>query len=265
MKIDVVNKYFMEKFPQENASDFDNGKLGFVIGDESRTLTGILLALDLTTETLEEAIKLNCNYIVTHHPFLYYPTHKILLNTEKGSIVNLMMKKDINLYSMHTNLDVGEGGVNDSLCKLLGINEVSGEVAKDKFLRFGKIKPMKLKNFAKLCVEKLHVSGCKISGNEDKLIETVGIVGGGSGSEGMILEALHANVDCYIGGEMRLSAAQMAKYNNLNLIELNHGIEKNVFPFIKEMLENDLRVDCPVFVSSIDTDPLHYYSVLDLE
>ena len=34
-----------------------------------------------------------------------------------------LIKNDINLYSAHTNLDSVEGGINDTLMSLLGINE----------------------------------------------------------------------------------------------------------------------------------------------
>ena len=113
MKIKEITNYLLNRFPLESAVDYDQPKLGFVIGDENREVTKVMLTLDLTWDVLMDALSNGCNLIITHHPFIYNATHKIVLDNEKSRIIEILMKRDINVFSMHTNLDVGFHGIDD--------------------------------------------------------------------------------------------------------------------------------------------------------
>ena len=66
MKISEVTDYLESCFPLLYQEDYDNS--GLIIGDSNEDAIGSLVALDCTEEVVEEAIKLNCNLIITHHP-----------------------------------------------------------------------------------------------------------------------------------------------------------------------------------------------------
>lgn len=255
MKIKEVTNYLLSRFPLEAALDHDQPKLGFVIGDEMREVTKIMLTLDLTFEVLMDALSNGCNLIITHHPFIYSPTHKILLDNEKGRIIEILMKREINVFSMHTNLDVGLDGIDDIWATRLGLSDVKGNNEKGSFFRCGYIEATKFKDFYNFVIDQFDLTGARIVGDDDKIIKKVGLCSGAGGNEADIIEAIDNECDCYISGEMKLPAAQRAYYNDLCLIEVNHGVEKIVFYYLAKELESELDLEDRVVVTKIDTDP----------
>lgn len=96
-------------------------KAGFHVGNGESPLTGILIAMDITDTVVQRAITENKNLIITHHPFIFSPIDSIITSDYRGGLISLMMKNDISVYSLHTNLDLAEGGVNDVLADLFEI------------------------------------------------------------------------------------------------------------------------------------------------
>lgn len=243
MKVKDVKKYLDERFPITNAESFDQNAIGLAIGDEDIEVSGIMLTLDLNKEVIKEALENNCNLIISHHPFLFNPIQKVLFKSEKGEVIKMMCENNLSLYSMHTNLDVGCGGVNDVLAKMLGLNEIkiiNDEASFGNYLRYGKIEPMRLEDLAKNVKEIFNLSGVRVLGNLNKKITTVGVVGGSGAHPSDIMNAVKAGVDCYITGEVHLNNSQMASFYGLSIIEVNHGVEKFVFNELIKELEGEL-------------------------
>ncbi|HEY8444897.1 MAG TPA: Nif3-like dinuclear metal center hexameric protein [Bacilli bacterium] len=256
MKINDVIKYLNELYPIELASDFDIGKIGLTIGDENIEVKNILLALDLTIDVVNEAISKEANLIITHHPFIFDPITKILFNSKIGKVLSLMFKHQISLYTMHTNLDVANGGVNDVLANLIGLNKIVGKNEKDAFMRIGEIEEMTFEEFVRVVKTKLELNGVRVVGNLSKKIKKVGIIGGSGSSE--IEEAITSGCDCFVTGEIKLHHAQNAAYNNLCLIEVNHGVEKYVLKSIRENIKKRFEGKIEAYISKINTDPLRF-------
>lgn len=261
MKIGSVVEYLLNKYPLEYASDFDSGKLGLILGSKNIELTNILLTLDLNSDVVDDAISKNCNLIIAHHPYFFHPVSKINYDSEQGVTIKKMMINNISLYCMHTNFDVLDGGVNDTLTKLLELDDVkvvNSTVGKDNFLRYGNLKEKKsLGQLINFVEERFDLPVVRYVGRLDKVIKTVGIVGGGGGSERDTLIASNY-CDCYISGEFRLSSGQLAKSVGLTLIEVNHGVEKLSMFSLKKELENNFN--CDINVTDVNTDP---FSTLD--
>ena len=95
--------------PLELQMDFDNA--GFQIGRAEREVHRALLALDATDAVVQEADALGAELIVTHHPLLFSPLRSLtdLDPTQRRALT--LVEKGIGLISMHTNLDIAEGGV----------------------------------------------------------------------------------------------------------------------------------------------------------
>jgi len=256
MKIKEITNYLLNRFPLESAVDYDQPKLGFVIGDENREVTKIMLTLDLTWDVLMDALSNGCNLIITHHPFIYNATHKIILDNEKSRIIEILMKRDINVFSMHTNLDVGFHGIDDIWATRLCLSNVQGENEKGSFLRVGEIQPSKFSDFYQFVIDQFDVNGARVVGDDEKIITKVGLCSGSGGREDDIMDAIKAGCDCYISGEVKLPAAQLAKYNDLCIVEVNHGVEKIVFYYLAKEMEEDLDLEGKVIVTKVNTDPL---------
>ena len=62
---------FLDKIaPFEYAMDFDN--CGILVGDKNRFVKRVILALDITTDVVYEAQKMNAELIISHHPVIQY-------------------------------------------------------------------------------------------------------------------------------------------------------------------------------------------------
>ncbi len=109
--------------PPEIAWKDDN--VGLQVGSAKTKVSNVLLSLELTEKVLDEAIAKQCNFIFTHHPFIFYPLNKININdTDKGYLITKLIKNDITLYSAHTNLDYTKNGVSFELAKVLELNDI---------------------------------------------------------------------------------------------------------------------------------------------
>lgn len=119
--VDELVKVLETLAPRHLAESWDN--VGLLVGSRKQTVNKVLCALDLDQSVLEEAIAHEVDCIVTHHPFLFSALKRIDLDSPKGKIIEQLIKHDIAVYSMHTNLDTVCGGINDVLCKQFGISE----------------------------------------------------------------------------------------------------------------------------------------------
>lgn len=119
MKAKTIIKTLNKLAPPFLIDSWDNS--GLQIGSVETEVEKLLITLDLSESALRKAIDKKVNMIVTHHPFLFSKLKSIALDDEKGKMIKDIIKNDITVFSLHTNLDMCEGGVNDVLCKILDI------------------------------------------------------------------------------------------------------------------------------------------------
>ncbi|MEA1972488.1 MAG: Nif3-like dinuclear metal center hexameric protein, partial [Candidatus Cloacimonadota bacterium] len=99
------------------AEEWDN--VGLLIGEPENEVTKILLALDLTENAVNKAIKEKAQLIVTHHPAIFRPLKKIT-----HPLYIKLIKNEIAVLSAHTNFDVTKGGVNSALAEKLNLKNL---------------------------------------------------------------------------------------------------------------------------------------------
>ena len=58
-------------YPSQGAEEWDNP--GLQLGHAGKEVHHALLALELTPDVLEEAIRTDADLILTHHPFIFKP------------------------------------------------------------------------------------------------------------------------------------------------------------------------------------------------
>ncbi|MFZ1292331.1 MAG: Nif3-like dinuclear metal center hexameric protein [Melioribacteraceae bacterium] len=114
------------------AISWDKDNVGLQIGSTKEKVKNIFLCLELTENALNEALKKNCNFIFTHHPFLFKPLKKIDITSDpKSQIVEKLIKNNITLFSAHTNLDFTKDGVSFELAKVLELENIKFLVNQD--------------------------------------------------------------------------------------------------------------------------------------
>ncbi len=123
MTIDEIVPVLESLAPRELAESWDNP--GWQVRLPSATVTGILLALDATPAILEEAAKLGCNLLFTHHPAIFKPIGSMDLGTPRGTVLAEAVRCGVSIWAAHTNLDVMPDGTSLAMAKALGLRDTA--------------------------------------------------------------------------------------------------------------------------------------------
>lgn len=129
---DITN-YIEELAPLAYAEDFDN--VGLLVGDYNTEVTGVLVTLDTLEETVDEAIRNNCNLIVSFHPIIFGGLKKLNGNNYVERVVLKAIKNDIAIYATHTALDNSNNGVSAKMCEVLGLQNTKVLIPKKKQIK----------------------------------------------------------------------------------------------------------------------------------
>lgn len=122
MKISELMEVLNNHVPFHQAESWDN--VGLLIGNDKLDITGILTTLDCTDDVVNQAIELNTNTIIAHHPLIFKGVKRIV-EDGYGSIIRKLIQNNINLIALHTNLDVNPKGVNRMLADQIGLENIS--------------------------------------------------------------------------------------------------------------------------------------------
>lgn len=121
--VNDVTAYLEGKAPLSFQESWDNA--GLTTGNPEWTVSGILITLDITEEIIDEAIRHNCNLIISHHPLVFSPLKKLTGSTWVERALLKAIKNDIALYAAHTNLDsMLQNGVNTKICEKMGLRNM---------------------------------------------------------------------------------------------------------------------------------------------
>ena len=115
----TVVQYMEQLAPKHVAMEGD--KIGLQLGSLQKEIRNVLVALDVNEEVVDEAIALEADLIVAHHAIIYRPLAHLQSDTPMGKVYEKLIKNDIAVYIAHTNLDVTDGGMNDWMAEVLGI------------------------------------------------------------------------------------------------------------------------------------------------
>lgn len=121
-KIKDVITVLEQYFPLEYQEEWDNS--GLQVGDIETEVTGVLCAIDLTENIVQQAIKQGCNLIVTHHPPLFRAIKKLDNSNYINRSIILAIKHNISIYSAHTSADNSPYGLNYHIAKSLNLKNI---------------------------------------------------------------------------------------------------------------------------------------------
>ncbi len=123
VKVKDIMGVMEEIAPQKLAENWD--KPGLAIGDPEREVKKILVALDVIEPVIAEAKRIGADMIVTHHPMLLFrKIESITADHPLGRRIYALIENGIAAFSAHTNLDVAQGGTNDVLAELAGLEHI---------------------------------------------------------------------------------------------------------------------------------------------
>ncbi len=230
MTVNEIFKFLNQKFPTDTACSFDN--IGVLVGNKEKEVTKVIIALDCTLPVIEDAVKNDCQLIITHHPVIFSGLKSVL----DDMIVYEIIKNNLSVISMHTNLDQGNGGVNDCLCNAIGLERVEAVVANDGFvIRKGNISPISADRFASYLKLVLGYPVRYVGNNTVKNV----LVCGGAGADYLTL-AKQNGCDALVTADVRHHQFLEAAHQGVSLFECGHfNTEVVVIKPLCEMLKKE--------------------------
>lgn len=234
-----------EAAPLNLQMDFDNS--GFLVGYRDQPVTKALLALDVTDAVIDEALREKAELIVSHHPLIFDPLRSVTDATPEGRRILKLTENRIAVISMHTNLDIADGGVNDVLMDALGA-QTECVLDESGCGRIGLLDAkMSLQDFLLRVKEVLHCCGLRYADAGREVYRLA--VMGGSGSCS-IERAAALGCDTYVTADIKYHQFQKAVDLGLNLIDADHFYTENpVVPVLADLLAQK-HPELQIFVSS---------------
>ena len=215
-------EYINEFAPIETQEEWDNS--GMLVGDMNADVKKVVVVLDIDEKSVEKAKELGANLIISHHPVIFSAMKKFT----KGCVPFELAANSINAICCHTPLDIADGGTNDTLAELLGLNAYKGE---NPILRFADT-DTDAETLAALLSEKLGTT-VRFS-DAGKRISKIAICTGGGAS--LMWEA--GKIDAFITGDAKHNDFLDALSAGISLFAAGHyETEFPVVPVLRDKLQ----------------------------
>lgn len=117
-----ISRFLGEYAPLPLAESWDN--VGLLIGDEDRAANRVLTCLTVTPDVVEEAVALQIELIVSHHPMLFKPVQRLVSTDIQGGMLLKLIESGIAVYSPHTAFDSAADGINQQIAEGLGLRDI---------------------------------------------------------------------------------------------------------------------------------------------
>ena len=98
--------------------------VGLVCGDPDAPVRRILLAVDPVIEVVDEALLVQADLVLAHHPLFLSGVHAVAADTPRGRVVHTLISHGMALYCAHTSADHAAPGVSDALAATLRLADV---------------------------------------------------------------------------------------------------------------------------------------------
>jgi dinuclear metal center YbgI/SA1388 family protein len=115
---------WLEQFaPSRLAEPWDN--VGLLWGDPAAEVGRVMTCLTVTRTTAAEAVDEQAGLIVSHHPVLFREVKRIRADFPATAPLWTLARAGVAIASPHTAFDSTAGGINDGLCRRLGLVDVA--------------------------------------------------------------------------------------------------------------------------------------------
>lgn len=202
-------------YPPALAQSWD--AVGLVCGDPVEPVRRVLVAVDPVAEVVEEALELDAQLLVTHHPLLLRGVHGVPADDPKGALVHRLVRAGAALFCAHTNADAADPGVSDALAHALGLRvtgplescpaepeQHTGASCSPGLGRVGELpQPESLRAFtARVCNALPPTAwGVRAAGDPDRPVRTAAVCGGAGDS--LLADAHRLGVDVFVTADLR--------------------------------------------------------------
>lgn len=254
MKVRDIAETIEAFAPLPLQEDYDNA--GLQVGRRDMNVTAVLLCLDVTPEVLEEATRRNCNMIVSHHPLIFRGLKSLTGDDTVQQVAIEALRRDVAIYSAHTNLDSTWNGVSHEMAHKLGLTDVRvlhpaecpGDCGDGQPMYglgvVGDTEPTPALEFLRKVKEKFGVKCLRYSEESPKLVVKRVALCGGSGAS-FVKDAVKAGADIFVTGDVKYHDFTSS---NHRIIIANIGHYESE-QFTKEIFFDIIRKKFPNFAA----------------
>ena len=239
-----IYDYINSLAPFDTQEEWDNS--GHIIGDFRHEVKKCVMALDATKDVCRFAADVGADLLLTHHPIIFGGISDVRV----GDPVYTLVSSGVAGISAHTNYDLANGGINDSLAEILGLKNVRH--IDGTFIVAGELEnEMSIDDLAEFVSDKLDCAGIRYT-DTDNLIKTVAL--GGGACEEYIEEASEV-ADVFITGDMKYHPMLDSSEKGFPVISAGHfETEYAAFMMLKDKLSK-LFADVE-FISADQQNPI---------
>lgn len=228
MTVQEVTKVLEERVPRD-ALDWDN--VGLLVGDGSREVRRVYLALDATEEAIDCAAACKADLLVTHHPMIFSGVRAVTADDFVGRKIIKLISSGISCYAAHTNYDMrvmGEAVGSRLHLSRMQVLDVCGRQEDGRDLGIGVLgelpRAMALEELAGGVRDAFGLARVKVFGGLRGEVRMAAVVPGSGKSE--IPAALAAGAHVLITGDIDHHSGMDAAAQGLAIIDAGHyGLE----------------------------------------
>ena len=261
MKIREITSIIEQFAPLSLQESYDNS--GLIVGRMDDEVHGVLLAVDVTEEVLDEAEREGCDMVITHHPIVFHAMKRFNSATYVERCVERAIRRGIALYACHTNLDSTPNGMSWRVGSMIGLGDMSVLEPRrdDPAAGFGVVGVLPRAESALAFVQRVksifEVGAVRHSDTpcEEFMVRRVAICTGAGGS--LIDAALRAEADIYITADLRYNDFMRGE-GRMILADIGHfESEFCAINIINDVLSKKM-CNFAVRKSVCSRNPIHY-------
>ena len=250
----------IEEFaPLSLQESYDNA--GLIVGRLDDELQGgVLLAVDVTEEVIEEAIEKGCGLIITHHPIIFHPLKRLNSASVVERCVEMAIRNNIALYACHTNLDSAPNGMSWKVGEMLGLQDMEVLQPTAEGAGFGVVgtlsQPMSEVDFLSQVKKIFSVETLRHSALLGREVKRVAICTGAGAS--LMREAKASGCDIYLTADL--------KYNDFytpdsHFVVVDMGHFESEFCAIAILFDilSKIFINFALHKSAQSKNPVHYF------
>ena len=250
----------IEEFaPLSLQESYDNA--GLIVGRLDDELQGgVLLAVDVTEEVIEEAIEKGCGLIITHHPIIFHPLKRLNSASVVERCVEMAIRNNIALYACHTNLDSAPNGMSWKVGEMLGLQDMEVLQPTAEGAGFGVVgtlsQPMSEVDFLSQVKKNFSVETLRHSALLGREVKRVAICTGAGAS--LMREAKASGCDIYLTADL--------KYNDFytpdsHFVVVDMGHFESEFCVIAILFDilSKIFINFALHKSAQSKNPVHYF------
>ncbi len=242
MKLQEIYNYLDSISPFELQEKWDNS--GLIIGEMSREISQIVVALDIDEEMIEKTDE--STLFIVHHPLIFGGLTQLDFSKYPSNLLEKMILKKQSVIAMHTNFD--QTHLNRYVFeKVLGFTTES----QDTFVCTARGE-WHYKELLGLLKEKLNLPVLKVIGKKEKIM-TIALTTGAGAS---LIDEVEA--DCFLTGDIKYHDAMKAMSEDLMMVDIGHYESEK---FFAEIILEELKVLPLLAIISNSKNPFHIETI----